>query len=232
TASRSLNPGTFDRASIQALSLKTGQRKTLVSEGYFGRFLPTGDPAGHLVYIQQGALFGVPFDPARLEIRGAPAPLLEDVAAQIDFSRTGTFLYRSGKRSDQGWPVVWLEGSGKTQPLIATPGIYHTPRFSPDGRLLALAAGASPSIYVYDWQRDTMSRLIFTGISMYPIWAADGKHLVFRSGPEPGIGWIRADGAGEPQRLLESKVLAIPTSFSPDGRRLAYYENIPETRTD
>ena len=95
--------------------------------------------------------------------------------------------------------MVWLDSSGKTQPLIATPGAYNTPRFSPDGRLLALAVetGKGQNIYVYDLQRDTMSPLTFTGLNLYPIWTPDGKHLVFRSGSgSEQIGWIRADGAG------------------------------------
>jgi serine/threonine-protein kinase len=36
----------------------------------------------------------------------------------------------------------------------------------------------------------------------------------------PGIYWMRADGAGEPQRLLEGA--HAPSSFSPDGKRLAF----------
>ena len=54
---------------------------------------------------------------------------------------------------------------------------------------------------------------------------SDGKHLVFPIASQdlsgPGIYWIRADGAGEPVRLLEGQVLQ-PGSFSPDGKRLAY----------
>ncbi len=47
-----------------------------------------------------------------------------------------------------------------------------------------------------------------------------------------GLGWIRADGAGEIQRLLDSKNIVIPYSFFPDGRRLAYHEFDPETGCD
>ena len=73
------------------------------------------------------------------------------------------FVYRTGKVSTQSWPVSWLDNSGKTQPLIATPGIYVAPRFSPDGQRLALMhiAGGDRHVVVYDWQRDTMSRLAF-----------------------------------------------------------------------
>ena len=124
----------FEDASIEAVSLKTGEIKILVRGGYFGRYLPTGDATGHLVYVHEGVLFGVPFDPARLEVRGAAVPILEDLAAdpssgagQFSFSgdsAPGTFVYRTGKVSAQSWPVLWLDQSGKTKPLIATPGFY------------------------------------------------------------------------------------------------------------
>jgi Tol biopolymer transport system component len=238
----------FEDASIAAVSLKTGQTKTLVHGGYFGRYLPTGDATGHLVYIHDGVLFAVPFDPTRLELRGAAVPLLEDLAGdpnsgagQFSFSGVpsgpGTFMYRTGKVSGQSYPVSWLDHSGKTQPLIATPGFYLAPRFSPDGQRLALAqiAGNNIGIFVYDWQRDTMSRLTFDNQqTIYPTWSPDGKHIVFyfRSATGHGLGWVRADGAGQTQRLLESKNPLVPYSFFPDGRRLAYYELDPDSGRD
>jgi hypothetical protein len=57
-----------------AVSLKTREIKILVQGGYFGRYLPTGDSTGHLVYVHAGVLFGVPFDPTRLGLRGTAVP--------------------------------------------------------------------------------------------------------------------------------------------------------------
>src|SRR5262249_35426708 len=61
-----------------------------------------------------------------------------------------------------------------------------------------------------------------------PAWTPDSKHIVFsvvsNSFSGPGLYWIRADGAGEPQRILEGGANA-PQSFSPDGTRLAYAHN-------
>jgi serine/threonine-protein kinase len=122
------------------------------------------------------------------------------------------------------------------RPLLAAPGPYYAPRFSPDGKRLALAVGPSGSgdIQVYDWQRDTMTRLTFTQTNAFPVWTPDGKHIAFQFGSPGGhfIRWVRADGAGEAQPLLESKGSVEPNWFSPDGKRLAYTEQAVGTGSD
>jgi serine/threonine-protein kinase len=239
------SPAAFglDDANIDVVQLENGVRKTLLRGGYFGRYLPSG----HLVYMHQGTLFSVPFDASRLELRGAPTPILEDVAGnanlgggQFDFSTApsapGAFVYLAGKGTIQGWPIVWLDNSEKTQPLLATPGAYYFPRFSPDGQRLALTASVAngTDVFVYDLRRDAMTRLTFNGRSNSTAWAPDGKHVVFgsRSNDSSSLLWIRADGAGETQRLLVSHYNLFPYSFSPEGGRLAYQELNPETGQD
>jgi Tol biopolymer transport system component/predicted Ser/Thr protein kinase len=227
--------GDFENAGIEVLLLKTGQWKTVQKGGYFGRFLATSSGAGHLVYVHQGTLFAVPFDPARLEALGAPVPVLEDIAAdpntaagQFDVSPTGTFVYLSGKSATASGPIAWLDSAGKTEPLLAAPGAYLAPRLSPDGKRLAVTVNAK-DIQVYDWQRDSVTRLTFTGQNSFPVWSPDGRHIVFQSSSSAGnfLQWIRSDGAGEAQQLLESKNDLRPYSFSPDGKRLAFSGNTP-----
>jgi serine/threonine-protein kinase len=130
-----------------------------------------------------------------------------------------------------------LDSSGKTQPLLAKAGGYYTPRLSPDGQRLAISleSGKDQDVWVYDPQRDTMSRLTYTTQGgLYPVWSPDGKHIVFQSRSDGlvSIKWIRSDGGGEAQLLLESKNELRPGSFSPDGRRLAFTESNPETGID
>jgi Tol biopolymer transport system component/predicted Ser/Thr protein kinase len=238
----------FEDASIAAVSLKTGEIKILVRGGYFGRYLPTGDGTGHLLYVHEGVLFAVPFDPARLQLRGTAVPLLDDLAADptsgagqfsssVTPSGAGTLTYRAGRVSAQSWPVWWLDNSGRTEPLIATPGVYATPRISPDGQRLALLqiSGNDRGLFVFDWQRETMSPLaVNTQQPSYPTWSPDGKHIVFwfAFGGGASLGWIRADGAGEIQHLLDSKNHMTPYSFFPGGRRLAYTELDPDSGAD
>jgi Tol biopolymer transport system component len=186
------------------------------------------------VYIHDGILYGALFDPVRFQVHGAPVPLVEDVAAdvyfgggQFDFSQNGTFVFRTGKVSGGGYRVLWADSAGRTQPLIAAPGHYLTPRFSPDGKRLAVAVGGitKADLWVYDLQREIGTKLSFAAPkNLYPVWHPDGKHLAYQSGAQGSIMWIRADGAGEPQLLFEGKQTALPSSFSPDGRRLAFSE--------
>src|SRR5207249_10333457 len=125
------------------------------------------------------------------------------------------------------YPIVWLDRKGKT-PLLPAPGLYFSPRLSPDGKRLALSVGSGLNdIWIYEWARDSMTRLTFTGQSnSWPVWTPDGKHIAFSSQAAPGytIWWNRADRPGEAQPLLESKNPIYPASFSPDARQLAFVE--------
>ncbi len=220
----------FDNAKIRVVSMKTGQAKTVLSDAYYGRYTPTG----HLLFVRGGILYGVRFDLAKLETRGTPVALVEDLRFStawgfggFDFSRTGMLCYR--KPIASAWPLVWLDADGKTEPLLATPGQYYTPRLSPDGSLLAFSDGGTVrgNIRAYDWKRNKLN-LVTTDNQGHigPVWAPDGMHMAFRTRSadrvEFSIDWARSDGAGEPQRLLTSKEPLMPESISPDGRFLAY----------
>jgi Tol biopolymer transport system component/predicted Ser/Thr protein kinase len=230
--------GNMEDAVIKAADLKTGTTKTIHRGGYYGRYLP----GGYLVYVHRGVLFGVRFDPDSLHENGTPVPLLSDIlgdsgsgAGQFDVSGapsgSGALIYVAGNAAAQAWTLTWLDGAGKTTPLITIPGIYFNPVFSPDGRSLALVAGpAGGDVFVYDLDRKRMMQLTFDGASDRAVWAPDGKHIVARSNAS-GLWWIRADGAGQPQ-LLNTPRSAIPWSISPNGRRLAYWEINPTTASD
>jgi len=226
----------FDGANIEVMALKDRRRKTLLQGGTFGRYLHSG----HLIYVNKGTLFAVPFDLDRLEVRGTPAPVLDLVAynattgsAQLDFSQTGTLVYRTGGATGGLVTVQWLDAAGKTQPLLAKAGVYQYPSLSPDGQRLAftLTEGGNQDIWVYEWQRDTMTRLTFgPTASFYPLWTPDGRYILLRSAG--GIFWTRSDGSGKPQTLTQSKNIQIPWSFTADGKLLAVVEQSPETGFD
>jgi serine/threonine-protein kinase len=234
--------GSYDTANIEVLTLKTGERKILQRGGFSGQYLPSG----HFVYLHQSTLFAAPFNLDRLELTGAPVPILEDAGStttaggDFAFSKNGSFVYLSGRASAAGWPISWLDSAGKKQVLHAPPGRYFGPRVSPDGKRLAfeMASSQGGDIWVKDLERDTPSRLTFLGgNNTFPVWTPDGRAIVFRSQDptNPGLYWIRSDGSGAPQRLSDGKSQDTPYSFSPDGKRLAFHRlganNLPDIWT-
>ena len=229
--------GWFEGASIEVMSLNGQNRKMLHRGGMFGRYLPTSNGVGHLVYMANSTLFAVPFDLGALALRGTPVPVLKPVAynpqtgaTQLDFSgassEPGTLLYRSGDAVNRGqFTVQWLDRTGRLQPMLVKPGRYIHPAFSPDGKRLAVEVTDGPSvdIWIYEWQRDTFTRLTFNagaGARMNPVWSPDGQYLAFWG--KEGMFWTRSDGGGKPQPLTQSRNLESPVSFTPDGKRLAF----------
>jgi serine/threonine-protein kinase len=81
-------------------------------------------------------------------------------------------------------------------------------------------------IFVYDLERDAMTRLTFGG-GQYtsPAWSPDGRYVLFASVGN-GIFQARADGASLPQALTHNQTFQSPASFTPDGKRLAYVESL------
>jgi Tol biopolymer transport system component/DNA-binding winged helix-turn-helix (wHTH) protein len=221
----------IEGATIEALSLKDGRRRTVVGSASWGRYLDSG----HLIYIDKGTLFAVLFDLDRLQVRGSPTSVLQEVAfstawgyPQLDVSRTGTLVYRSSRAGDGLVTVNWLDEAGRMTPLLPVPGNYSSLTLSPDGRRLALISAGD--IWVYELGRESMTRLTFGGGYSFPVWTADGRYLAFR-GPR-GMLWTRSDGTGQPQVLTQSGNPQNPQSFSPDGKQLAFVEISPTTGAD
>ncbi len=109
----------FDSANIEVMSLGDRRWKTLVRGGTFGHYLLSG----HLVYVNRGTLFAVPFD---LDKRGGARRALARAGrmayasgegfAQFDASRSGTLLYRSGGATGGG--LVTVQGQAQSHVIF------------------------------------------------------------------------------------------------------------------
>jgi len=232
--------GNYEDAHIVVYSISSGQRKTVLRGGFHPRYLPTG----HLVYMHEGTLFAVPFDLKRLEVTGQPAPVLEGVVtnpanggAQFSFSETGNLLYVAGRSTTQNFSIEWMDWEGKFTPLREAPGDYRNPAFSPDGKRLALEIreGRRTDIWVYEWERDTLTRLTFGGNGNFrPVWTPDGQRITYTTMEKGGydLNWKHADGAGDALRLTQDKSPKFPHSWRPDAQVLAFIQFNPDTSWD
>ena len=203
--------------------------------------------AATFVYMHDGTVFAAPFDLDRLELSGPPAPVLEGVmvtpaSGGAQFAVLGPRHARvpaGSERRGRACPSNGWTRTGRRSPCEPLRGNYNNIRFSPDGRRLAMDVrdGTERDVWVYEWGRDTMSRLTFEpGEDSSPVWTPDGRRIAFASAradkATPNLYWQRADGTGEAERLTESKNPQSPTSWHPSGKFLAFHETDPQTRTD
>ena len=225
-------------ADVWIQPLGGGEAKLLVRRAYAGRVVESAS-GDYLLFVRDGTLFGSIFDAQKLQLTGAAVPLVEDLAGDsasgsghFDVSRSGTLLYRSGREAEQTWPVVFMDQTGKTAPLLPERALYFSPRFSPDGKRLAIANRHDTEI--------TLSVIDLAGGGVnkipnasYPAWTPDGKHLVTRDYPAQGasIGWYRADGGGDHQTLYSGRNLSA-YDFSRDGKNLIFIESSPAGPND
>ena len=218
----------FNDARIEAFTLATKRRKTLVQGG----FLPRYSPSGHIVYARAGALYAVPFDAQSVEVTGPPVKVVDGVfmstnssAAYFDVSRTGTLAYAVGKAEGGERTLVWVDRHGNASPLPLPPRSYLFPRVSPNSRLLAFEIeGVNHDLYIYDPDREVTTKMTTDGMSHAPVWTPDGKRIAFRSwkAGTMTMWWMPADRSGPEERLTTVGARQSLVSFSPDGRYAAF----------
>jgi serine/threonine protein kinase/Tol biopolymer transport system component len=231
----------FDAANLIVQQLPSGPRTIVHRGATYGRYLPSG----HLVFVREATLFAAPFDLNRLEITGAPVPVIEGVSsanqiggAQFSVSNDGTLVYLPGTAAQTNVPMHWLTRDGSMTPLRTMTADWSNVVFAADGRRLAMdiSNDRKTDVWVYDWIRETLSTLTTSGNEQKPVWTPDGHRIVYSSGRENkgalNLYWQRADGTGTPQRLTNSAFNQGAWSFHPNGNLLLFHEFSPDSRDD
>ena len=200
-------------------------------------------PPGHLLYVRDNTLVAQPFDPHAGTISGDPVPLAQDLGldsvglAHFTASRTGVLAFRSGEAG--GGRLVWIDRAGEKLEPVGEPANIESTALSPDGRWLALCqSGGSTrarNIWIRDLLRGVTSRFTFNEDDDFnPVWSPDGTRIAFSSmrDGQPDIAVKAVGGTGEVEVLLEAEGIQSPSSWSPDGKHLLYFNLDPETSWD
>ena len=226
-------------AGLRVAAVDLGSRRItpLMDQAMGARYAPTG----HLVYgTQAGALVAVPFDAKRIRVTGSPVSLLEGLlvkasgATEFAQSASGRLVYIAGVQTPR--TLVSVDTRGTEQPLGQMVNL-GSPRFSPDGRRIALVSteGRNQDVRVLDLGAKTLSRLTFEGTNNYPEWTPDGRRVAFNTS-RPGskildIYWTSADGGGAAQPLYATPGTEQEVQFTPDGRTIAIRVTTPGSTT-
>ncbi len=206
---------------------RTGDLRPL-TDGRFARYLDTG----HLLYLREESnLLLAPLDLDTLELGGPPVAVLEDAmgavsgAMQLAVARGGTVAYLPGPQVIPR-SLVWADAGALVSALAGTDA-YGALALSPQGDRLAVEVRApGADIWVFDLAGKGSVRLTHGGTHWQPAWSGDGTEVYYCSsqdGSRRAIGQ-RADGTGEPRRLL-GEVTGCPVTASKDGRWLVFLKS-------
>jgi eukaryotic-like serine/threonine-protein kinase len=169
---------TLDLATKRATALMT----TPVYEGHYG--------GGTLVWVRDdGSVHGALFDPDRKTLIGRPVSLGISVTCQtgvchLAIADNGTMAYAPRL----GAELVVVGRDGSARPVTDARWLYHRPKFSPDGRRIAVdfTSATGRDVWIADLDQHTLQRATFTTDGHEAGWDADGRtftYLSARGGP-------------------------------------------------
>jgi eukaryotic-like serine/threonine-protein kinase len=212
---------------LAALNLDTHVITRFDQPGFSPRWVAAGFVA---LGSADGSLIALPFDAKKGRPSGPPVTIARDVSqpdgfvSRVAISASGAVVYpQSGAHGPRRLVLVGRSGSSTLMPGEGR--LFASPRFSPDGRRVALGitdpTGAS-DVWVLDIAQRTWSRLTTSGINNRPVWTPDGRRLVYSSNDD--LWWIPADGSGRPESLLVANGNRFAGTVTPDGRGLVFQE--------
>jgi Tol biopolymer transport system component len=204
------------------------------------------DP-GYLLFLQGTRLVAQQFDTARLRLTGEPLSLPELVG--LHWGGTGHAMFSVSPGDVLAYQeavpppasrIVWRDRAGKQLRSIEAPRgtLGNLLSLAPDEKRVALTGedeNTLEDLWVVDLERATSLRLTaIHGSDQQPVWSPDGSRVAFRSN-RTGVYDLygkNVNGSSEEELLVKSLHSKTPTSWSPDGRFLAYEEDHPKTGAD
>ena len=194
---------------------------------------------GELLFYRGGNLLAQPFDASSRKTMGDAVPVAEGVAyidsrkfALFSASSTGVLVYARATAFPSR--LAWFDRDGKQVGTVGETGDYFGPQLSPDGRrlLVVVSEGQETTIWLYDLLRGTKTRFSSGSGDGPAVWSPDGSRVAFGSARGgPSRLFVRSvGGEGSEQAMLKTTNAEVPSSWSRDGRFLAYF--VPGEMTD
>jgi len=193
---------------------------------------------GNLLFARDTQLLAQAFDPGTGRLGSAPQRVADGIAndpttwhmAASACWSADLLVLGSGGNADLD--LIWVDRNGKQLGVVADKLTnLQAARVSPHGDRVALQIDTGVNdIWVLDIARKVRTRLTFgePGYNGDPVWAPDGKSLVYdatatlASGGVSDIYRINADGSGPRQLLLKGDHYMVPFDWSRDGQYLLY----------
>lgn len=192
--------------------------------------------SGYLLVNQfDGTLTAQPFDLDRLELRGEPTRLAEDVAG-FSVSANGVLAYVVGLSALFRPPtavtqLAWYDRAGHRLGSVGEPGPYRGIALSPDGRHIAVHSHEAVEfgdLWVLDATSGAATRRTMNRAhNLEPVWSPDSSRIVY-TGASFNLYQTSARDPGPEQLVLDSLRFAFASDWSPDGKSVLVM-HVPQT---
>ena len=142
--------------------------------------------AGHLLHVRpDGTMWAAPFDLKTERVTGSAVQIADNVAltgtglAQWAVARSGTVAYMP----EEPRSLVLVSRDGAMRPAVSQLRNYHSPRFSPSGREIAVDFNTADGrdVWILSLAQRTLTRATFTRDGHDAVWSADGRDFLFSS---------------------------------------------------
>jgi len=215
-----------DHTSIGVVDLSSGEERVILRNAAGGRWVAPG----YLVFRRPATdeIAAVRFDADAGEVRGEPVTVAR--GRYWDVSPSGTLMFApGGVPPDDAGRVVIADQAGRRDPRDL--GTGQGPRFSPDGRTLAVwrFGSAGVDIWTVDIARGVARQEMFDeGDEFWPIWSPDGTTILFTFGRRgdsfvTGNIYRRRPGGGSVERLTtEERAWHQPQTWARGGKELLF----------
>lgn len=228
----------FDGATIESFSIyvleagSTTPRRIMEKASH-----PRVLGSGCLTFFRDDTLLAARFDLERLEVVGAPAPVVTGVetdvwggTANYDVSFDGILVYTPGRRRGAERHLAFIDpATGAVERISPKSDFYFDClSVSPDGRHLTVATMRRRyELWIYDLQRHSMTSVGVPGEFHAAVWSPGGREVVL-AGFDPEVSYEKTVAfaldldSGLSARPVEIDVERTwwPGALTSDGRML------------
>jgi hypothetical protein len=225
------SPGGYDDASIDAVSVKTGERRHLFKGARRAAWIP----GGHLLLARGSDLYAVPIDPQDPRVTQEPVPVMADVsgdasngASYFSVAQDGMLAWIPGGEPEKTREIGWFDRAGRWTATKLPVGPYIKVSLSADGRHALVSAGpggGSADLWLADLETGGMNRLTHDGRAGPGALSPDGTQLVYSRADGKGNDAVvvrRLDGEDGARELYRARNPLMVTAVTADGKDVVF----------